>query len=67
MLDLAHVIVKNMKDEIIFWNSGAQKLYGFSKEEALGKIPASCLRQNFPYQLSKSKRNSCSLENGKAN
>ena len=31
MLDLAHVIVKNMKDEIIFWNSGAQKLYGFSK------------------------------------
>ena len=48
MLDLAHVIVKNMKDEIIFWNSGAQKLYGFSKEEALGKIPRDLLKTKFP-------------------
>ncbi len=48
MLDLAHVIVKNMKDEIIFWNTGAQKLYGFSKEEALGKIPRQLLKTEFP-------------------
>ena len=51
MLDLAHVIVKNMKDEIIFWNAGAQKLYGFSKEEALGKIPRDLLKTKFPIPL----------------
>jgi PAS domain S-box-containing protein len=48
MLDLANVIVKNMKDEVIFWNSGAQKLYGFSKEEALGRIPREFLRTKLP-------------------
>ncbi|MGD0072214.1 MAG: PAS domain S-box protein, partial [Candidatus Bathyarchaeia archaeon] len=48
MLDLTHVIVKNMKDEIVFWNSGAQKLYGFSKEEALGKIPCELLKTKLP-------------------
>ena len=51
MLDLAHVIVKNMNDEIIFWNSGAEKLYGFSKEEALGKIPRDLLKTKFPIPI----------------
>ena len=51
MLDLAHVIVKNMNDEIIFWNSGAERLYGFSKEEALGKIPRDLLKTKFPIPI----------------
>ena len=51
MLDLAHVIVKNMNDEIIFWNSGTQRLYGFSKEEALGKIPRDLLKTKFPIPI----------------
>ena len=46
--DLAHVIVKNMKDEIIFWNSGVEKMYGFSKDEAMGKIPRELLKTEFP-------------------
>ena len=48
MLDLAHVLVRNMRDEIIFWNLGAQIMYGFSKEEALGKIPRELLKTVFP-------------------
>ena len=51
MLDLAHVIVKNMNDEIIFWNSGTERLYGFSKEEALGKIPRDLLKTKFPIPI----------------
>ena len=56
MLDLAHVIVKNVKDEIIFWNSGAQKFYGFSKEEALGKIPRKLLKTKFPLPIEQIKK-----------
>ena len=48
MLDLAHIIVKNMKDEIIFWNLGVQRMYGFSKKEALGKVPRELLKTVFP-------------------
>ena len=48
MLDLAHVLVRNMRDEIIFWNLGAQTMYGFSKEQALGKSPRELLKTVFP-------------------
>ena len=56
MFDLAHVIVKNMKDEIIFWNSGAQKLYGFSKDEATGKVPRDLLKTKFPKPVEEIKK-----------
>ena len=31
------VIVKNMDETITFWNAGAEKLYGYTKQEALGQ------------------------------
>jgi len=31
------VIVKNMDETITFWNTGAEKLYGYTKQEALGQ------------------------------
>ncbi len=36
-LSLSAMIVKNTNGIITFWNSGAEKLYGYKKEEAVGK------------------------------
>jgi PAS domain S-box-containing protein len=39
LLDLSPdaIIVKNTDDTITFWNTGAEKLYGYTKEEAIGQ------------------------------
>jgi diguanylate cyclase (GGDEF)-like protein/PAS domain S-box-containing protein len=39
LLDLAHdgIVVSDMQNRILFWNRGAQKMYGFSAEQAAGK------------------------------
>ena len=38
MLDLAPVLAHNLDDEITMWNTGAEKMFGWSREEALGKV-----------------------------
>jgi PAS domain S-box-containing protein len=42
------IIVKKLDDTITFWSQGAQNLYGWTKEEALGKKSRSLLRTKFP-------------------
>ncbi|HUR44916.1 MAG TPA: chemotaxis protein CheB, partial [Candidatus Saccharimonadales bacterium] len=50
LLDLSHeaVIVRDDQDRITFWNKGAEKLYGWPREEALGRIQHQFLRTEFP-------------------
>ena len=50
LLDLTHdaVLVCDMSDVILFWNRGAEELYGWSRKEAVGKIPYELLRTEFP-------------------
>ncbi|OPY78201.1 MAG: Blue-light-activated protein [Syntrophorhabdus sp. PtaU1.Bin153] len=46
LLDLAHdaVILSDREGTITFWNNGAEKTYGFTREEALGKSIHALLR-----------------------
>ena len=37
MVENTRVVIRNMKDEIIFWNRGMENLYGWKKEEAIGR------------------------------
>ncbi|MFZ0520688.1 MAG: PAS domain S-box protein [Candidatus Acidiferrales bacterium] len=50
LLDLTHdaIFVRNLRDEIIYWNRGAEILYGWQGEETRGKISHDLLRTIFP-------------------
>ena len=51
MLDQAPVLVRNLDDEIVLWNQGMEKLYGWPDEEALGRVSHELLRTQFPEPL----------------
>jgi PAS domain S-box-containing protein len=51
LLEYAPVLVRNLKDEIVMWNSGMESIYGFSREEAFGKVSHDLLKTVFPTSL----------------
>jgi PAS domain S-box-containing protein len=50
LLNLTHdtIFVRNMSDIITYWNRGAQELYGWPAEEAIGKPAHELLKTTFP-------------------
>ena len=48
VLELAPVLVRDMDNRIVLWTRGAERLYGFSKEEALGRISHELFQTTFP-------------------
>jgi PAS domain S-box-containing protein len=53
MLDLASdsIIIRDMDDRIIYWNQGAEKLYGWTKAEVVGEYIHTFLQTVFPQPL----------------
>jgi PAS domain S-box-containing protein len=53
LLDLTHdsVVARDMDDVITYWNSGAEALYGWKKQEALGHVAHRLLHTRFPAAL----------------
>jgi PAS domain S-box-containing protein len=50
LLDLAHeaIIVRDNSDRIFYWNNGAQRLYGYTQQEAKGEVAHELLQAKFP-------------------
>jgi len=48
ILDLAQVMIRDLEGRVVHWNSGAQQLYGYSREEAQGRIAQELLKTVFP-------------------
>jgi PAS domain S-box-containing protein len=50
LLDLTHdpILIFDAEDRITYWNRGAERLYGWSKEEAVGRVVHELLQTVFP-------------------
>lgn len=50
LLDVTHdaVFVRDMNDRVTYWNRGAQEIYGWTAEEAVGRISHDLLQTVFP-------------------
>jgi len=53
LLDLAHdaIFVRDLHDRVVYWNRGAEKTYGWSQDEAQGKVTHDLLQTRFPAPL----------------
>ncbi len=53
LLDLTNdaILVRDAEDRITFWNQGATDMYGFSREEAIGRVSHDLFRTEFPDPL----------------
>ena len=53
LLDLSNdaILVRDTHDRIIYWNHGAEGIYGFRRKEALGKVSHDLLRTEHPESL----------------
>lgn len=53
LLDLTHdtIFVRDRDDVIVYWNRGAEELYGWKQAEAVGKVTHQLLQTVFPMPL----------------
>jgi PAS domain S-box-containing protein len=53
LLDLTHdtIFVRDMNDVITYWNRGAEELYGWKEEEAIGRTSHQLMQTAFPAPL----------------
>ena len=55
LLECVHILIMDMEFRIIFWGMADIQLYGFSREEAIGRAVYDLLKTEFPYPLEKIK------------
>src|SRR5438876_11906659 len=55
LLDLSNdaIIVRDVDDRVTYWNNGATKIYGYTRQEALGTVIQHLLKSKFPEPLPK--------------
>jgi PAS domain S-box-containing protein len=53
LLDLTHdpILVRDMNHVILYWNSGAERLYGWDRADVVGKVAFEVLGTTFPVTL----------------
>ncbi len=51
VMDSAQVFVRDMESRVVFWPQGAEKLYGFNSQEALGIFSHDLFHTQFPEPL----------------
>ena len=58
LLDIATdaIVVRDLEGHILFWNKGAEKLYGWSREEAVEKKGAALLNQENSHQFEEARK-----------
>ncbi len=57
LLDLAHdaIMVRGLGDEVAWWSRGAEETYGWTREEAMGRVTHDLLKPRFPKELAQVK------------
>lgn len=58
LLDLTHdaILVRDTEDTILYWNQGAEELYGWTRAEAVGRTTAELLMTGFPCAMATIRR-----------
>ncbi len=51
MMSYEPMLVWDLDGAIKFWNTGAERLYGFRRDEAVGRVSHSLLKTKFPIDL----------------
>lgn len=53
LLDLTHdaIFVRDQRDVIVYWNAGAEELYGWKRAEVIGRSATELLKTKFPVAL----------------
>jgi PAS domain S-box-containing protein len=53
LLDVSHdaIFVRDTRDIITYWNRGAEQIYGWNREQAVGKVSHSLMQTIFPAPL----------------
>ena len=53
LLDLTDdaIFIRDMEDKIVFWNRGAERLYGWRADEVRGKVARTILQKRLPQPL----------------
>ena len=46
------IFVRDLDSRVVYWNSGAEKLYGWKKHEARGQVTHELLHTQFPEPVS---------------
>ena len=48
VLDLTNIVIHDEQGKVLYWTTGCQRLYGWSRDEALGRILHELLKTRYP-------------------